>query len=139
MDPVTLSLSAVAAVMVLKMAEKTGESLSEITLAQVGTLVNLLKSRFPAAATTLEALPAGTENPFDYGAAAKQLEGAIAADAEVAQAAEAVDQAVKADPMAKQQAEKLARSPQVVNNAKLAEEIKAVFQGNVIQSQTNNF
>lgn len=129
MDPVTLSGSVIIAAMAIKMAEKTGESLSEVTLAQMGRLFALLRDRFPGTAQTLSALPAA-DNPFNYEAAQQQIEDAIAADAEVKQTAEAVDQAVKADPAAQQI---------INNNAKMAETINGLIQGGTFNSPTFNF
>lgn len=139
MDPATLSVSAIAAAMALKMAEKTGESLSEATLTQVGRLFAVLRARSLGTAQTLEALPARVENPFDIELAQQQLQAAIIADAEVAEAAEGVGSTVENDPLVQKQLKQLAQDPQVINNTQLAETINGLFQGNVINNPTFNY
>jgi hypothetical protein len=149
MEPVGLTATAITTLIVTKAFEKTGETLGEKVLEKAGQLMTLLKKRFPKAEA---AIVRAEQQPLDAGEAqldpivAGEIEAAAEKDPEVAKAVNEVAEEAKADPNPKlnqtiQVMENKAnsQSPTVQNFGKLAEEIKAVVQGNTIQNQTLNF
>ncbi|MCA1990655.1 MAG: hypothetical protein LDL41_01205 [Coleofasciculus sp. S288] len=149
MEPVGLTATAIATLIVTKAFEKTGERLGEKVLEKAGKLMTLLKARFPKADAEIVRVE---QQPLDAGEAqldldtvvAGEIEAAAKKDPEVAKAVNELAEEAKADPNAKltqtiQSMENKvnSQSPTVQNFGKLAEEIKAVFQGNTIQGPIN--
>jgi hypothetical protein len=97
MEPVTLTAAAIATLVITKAFEKTGEILGEKVLEQSGKLLSLLKRKEPSTAAAIEQAQA---QPLDYGDAylVGQVEDAAKKDPEIAQAVEAVADAVKSQP-----------------------------------------
>ncbi|MBE9130207.1 MULTISPECIES: hypothetical protein [unclassified Coleofasciculus] len=92
MDPITLSATAIATLVITKAFEKSGEVLGEKALEQGGKLVKLLKERFPKADSALARVE---EKPEDWGEAVLEIEAAAQADPEVAEAVQEVATAAK--------------------------------------------
>ena len=151
MEPVGLTATAIATLILTKAFEKTGETLGAKVLEKAGKLTAQLKEKFPKANA---AIVRAEEKPLDAGEAyldaevVGEIEAAAKKDSEVAKTVAELAQEAKADPNVKltqaiQSLENALKSqsqvPTVQNFGKLAEEIKAVFQGNTIQSQTLNF
>ncbi|NEP58108.1 MAG: hypothetical protein F6K31_13970 [Symploca sp. SIO2G7] len=149
MEPVGLTATAITTLVVTKAFEKTGEMLGEKVLEKAGKFIALIKERFPKAYAAIVRVE---QQPLDAGEAqldtvvAGEIEAAAEKDPEVAKAVNELAEEAKADPNPKltqtiQSMENKvnSQSPTVQNFTKLAEEIKAVFQGNTIQNQTLNF
>ncbi|WP_424100003.1 hypothetical protein [Moorena producens] len=152
MEPVELTATAIVTLIVTKAFEKTGETLGEKVLEKAGKLMTLLKEKFPKVDA---AIMRAEQQPLDAGEAqldtvvAGEIEAAAEKDPEVAKAVNELAEEAKADPNPKliqtiksMENKVNSQSPTVQNFTKLAEEIKAVFQGNTIQTiqnQTFNF
>ncbi|OYD95487.1 hypothetical protein CDG76_11070 [Nostoc sp. 'Peltigera membranacea cyanobiont' 210A] len=135
---VTVTLTAVATAIATtlwtKAQEKIGENLGDATWTLGGKLIGLLhqKNKSPLLTNAVE----GSEpQRLDYGQAVLELKAAADADPEIAQAVVEVETAVNNDQSEtakeiKKLVEQINSHPSVVNNAKLANEIKNLFQGN---------
>jgi hypothetical protein len=145
MEPVTLTAvgTAIATIVLTKALEKTGEKLGEAALEKSNELIARLrqKNKLPSSlANTPEGNP---QEPLDYGQAVLELKAAADTDTEIAQSVREVEATVNADPQVAPKVQALANDLNsqpagVINNAKLAESIKNVFQGNTFIG-TQNF
>lgn len=143
MEPVTLTAvgTAIATIVLTKALEKTGEKLGEAALEKSNELIAQLrqKNKLPLLANTSQE---NTQQALDYGQAVLELKAAADTDTEIAQSVREVEAAVNLDPQAAKVqalANDLNSQPAgVINNAKLAESIKNLFQGNTF-SGTNIF
>ncbi|MEH2287221.1 hypothetical protein [Nostoc sp.] len=130
---------AVGTIIATKALEKTTEKLTETLLDKTGKFLVTLKKQSPHTVVAIEKAP---EQPLDYGKAILEVESAAKANPEVAQAAQELVQAAKAEKNTnfiqslQQQADslKLQQSLSVINYQKLADEIKNVFQGNTFNA-----
>ncbi|MDZ8033176.1 hypothetical protein [Nostoc sp. DedSLP04] len=98
MEPVSLTAAAIATLVIIKAFEKTGEIIGEKAWNEGEKLLVLLKRKEPSTAKVIE--QAKTQ-PLDYGQAyliGQQVEEAAKKDPEIAQAVEAVADAVKSQP-----------------------------------------
>ncbi|WP_445631869.1 hypothetical protein [Nostoc sp. DSM 114167] len=98
MEPVSLTAGAIATLVITKAFEKTGEIISEKAWNEGEKLLVLLKRKEPSTAKVIE--QAKTQ-ALDYGQAdliGQQVEEAAKKDPEIAQAVEAVADAVKSQP-----------------------------------------
>ncbi|BAZ27722.1 hypothetical protein NIES4074_01500 [Cylindrospermum sp. NIES-4074] len=129
----TAVVTAVATIL-SKPLEKIGENVGDFIWTQAGKLITQLRQKQQA--PTLTASIEANEPPrLDYGQAVLELISAAKQDPEIAQAVLDVEAAVNNDKSdTAKEIQKLAQEiksqPSVVNNAKLADEIKNVFQGN---------
>ncbi len=118
-----------------KALEKTGEKVGETLWNKTGEFLVTLKKHSPHTVVAIEKAPS---QPLDYGKAVLDVESAAKANPEVNQAVQELVAAAKTDPKVAskvlQQLETNINSQPatVINNTKLAEEIKNVFQGNTI-------
>ncbi|MEH2176543.1 hypothetical protein [Nostoc sp.] len=143
MEPVTLTAvgTAIATIVLTKALEKTGEKLGEAALEKSNELIAQLrqKNKLPLLANTSQE---NTQQALDYGKAVLELKAAADTDTEIAQSVREVEAAVNVDPQAAKVqalANDLNSQPAgAINNAKLAESIKNVFQGNTFIG-TQNF
>ncbi|WP_414577439.1 hypothetical protein [Anabaena sp. CCY 9402-a] len=144
MEAVTLTAvgTAIATIVLTKALEKTGEKLGEAALEKSNELIAKLrqKNKLPS---SLANTPEGkAEEALDYGQAVLELKATADTDTEIAQSVREVEAAVNVDPQAAKVqalANALNAHPAgVINNAKLAEYIKNVFQGNTFIG-TQNF
>ncbi|MDF5707711.1 MAG: hypothetical protein PUP90_08515 [Nostoc sp. S4] len=130
----TAVASAIATTLWTKAQEKIGENIGDTTWTLSGKLIELLcrKNKSPLLTSAVE----GDEpQRLDYGQAVLELKAAADADPEIAQAVADVEAAVNNEQSEsvkeiKKLAEQINSHSSVVNNAKLADEIKNVFQGN---------
>lgn len=135
MEPLTAGAIAVGTIVATKVLEKTTEKGTEILLDKAGKFLVTLKKHSPNTVVAIEKAP---QEPLDYGKAALEVESAAKANPEVNQAVQELVTAAKADPKVASIVQELLESninPQsanVINNTKLADEIKNVFQGNTI-------
>lgn len=122
-------LIAVATVFWTKAQEKIGENIGDVLWTAPGKLIELLRRKNQAPSLTSD-----EPERLDYGQAVLELTQA-AQDPEIAQAVVDVEAAVNNDKSEaakeiKNKAAEIKSHPSVVNNAKLAEQIHNVFQGN---------
>ncbi len=130
MEPLSTAAIAIGSVVATKALEKTGEKVGEALWDKTGKFLVTLKKHSPHTITAIEKAPV---QPIDYGKAVVEVESAAQENPEVNQAMEEVAAAAKADPKVAPIINNInSESPTVVNNTKLAEYIKNVFQGNTI-------
>ncbi len=143
-DPISLSASAIATLVLTKALEKTGETLGEKVMEKGGKLMKLLKHKSPNTEKAIALVP---EAPLDYGQAVLEVETAARSSPELLQALQELEEAAKADPSPKLTQALLdvadtLKSPQptIQNLAKLAEKINNLNQAeNITINQTNIF
>lgn len=87
MEPLTLAATAVAAMIMTKFWEKTGEKLGEKVFAESEKFVSTLKKKSPE---TVGAIKKASEQPLDYGHAVLELEAIVQQDDDVARAAKSL-------------------------------------------------
>ncbi|MEH2027937.1 hypothetical protein [Nostoc sp.] len=138
---VTVTLTAVATAIATtlwtKAQEKIGENIGDATWTLGGKLIGLLRQKNKSPLLT-SAVEGNEPQRLDYGQAVLELKAAADADPEIAQAVVEVEAAVNNDQSENaKEIQKLVKlleqinsHPSVVNNAKLADEIKNLFQGN---------
>ncbi|MBD2564595.1 MULTISPECIES: hypothetical protein [Nostoc] len=137
MEPMTLTavVTAIATTTLLtKPLEKIGENIGDAIWTASSKLIEKLrqKNKSPLLTSAVE----GNElQRLDYGQAVLELKAAADQDPEIAQAVVEVETAVNKDQSEtakeiKKLVEQINSQPSVVNNAKLADEIKNLFQGN---------
>ncbi|MBO3462677.1 hypothetical protein G7B40_002015 [Aetokthonos hydrillicola Thurmond2011] len=140
MEPLTASAIAIGSVVATKALEKTGEKVGEALWDKTHQFIVKLNKHSPNTVVAIEKVP---EQALDYGKAVLEVESAAKANPELAQAAQELATAAKAEPNPKfiqsieQQADNLKSQPQqpsVINYQKLADEIKNVFQGNTFNA-----
>ncbi|MDZ7992910.1 MAG: hypothetical protein RM022_023960 [Nostoc sp. EfeVER01] len=130
----TAVATAIAATLWTKAQEKIGENIGDATWTLGGKLIELLRQKNKSPLLT-SAVEGNEPQRLDYGQAVLELKTAADADPEIAQAVVGVEAAVNNDQSEsakeiKKLVEQINSHPSVVNNAKLADEIKNVFQGN---------
>lgn len=151
MAAVELTATAIATLILTKAVEKTGEELGKKVVEKSERVLDLLRTKFSKLAAAI--VTRAEQPPLDVGVA--QLDSAIASelaevakqDSEIAEAISELEQVAKLNPSPNlAQAIRIiegsqlgSQAPTIQNFGKVAEEIKAVFQGNVIQNPTFNF
>jgi hypothetical protein len=143
MEPVTLTavVSAIATILLTKPLEKIGENIGDATWTLGDKLIKLLRQKNKSPLLT-SAVERNEPQRLDYGQAVLELKAAAEQDPEIAQAVVEVEAAVNNDQSnTAKEIQKLVKQinshPSVVNNAKLADEIKNVFQGNQFNGPVN--
>ncbi|MHC5777321.1 hypothetical protein [Nostoc sp.] len=140
MEPLTTAAIAIGSIIATKALEETTEKVTGTLLDKTGKFLVTLKKHSPYTVAAIEKAP---KQPLDYGKAVLEVQSAAQANPEVAQAAQELVQAAKAEPnpnfiqSIQQLADTLKSQPQqssVINNQKLADEIKNVFQGNTFNA-----
>ncbi|MBD2338797.1 hypothetical protein H6G64_17625 [Calothrix sp. FACHB-156] len=143
MEPLTTAAIAIGATIATKALEKTGENVGQAVWDKTGEFIVKLRKHSPQTVVAIEKAP--TE-PLDYGKAVLEVESATQANPELAQAAQELATAAKAETNAnfiqliQQLADNLKSQPQqpnIINNQKLADEIKNVFQGSIFNAPVN--
>ena len=120
MEPISLTASAIATLLLTKAVEKTGEELGEKALNQVGRLKQLLQRKSPDTATAISTVTQQPElakvNPNDYGTQvlAQRLQSIANADPEIAEAVRSVADSVYAQPQSMQNLTNIANQIGVV-------------------------
>jgi hypothetical protein len=124
---------AIATLVLTKAIEKAGETLGEKVMEKGGKLMQLLKRKSPDTASAIEVAAQHPElveqQPEDYGEAVlvEKVESAAKSDSEIAEAVQALADAVKSQP----------QTSQSITN--IAEKIYGNIQGGSIQNLTQNF
>lgn len=136
MEPLTSGAIAVAALILNKAFEKTGEKLGEAVSQQIGKLGQMVQRKaLPKTAAIEQA-----NQPIDFGQAVLEIEASAATDGELAQTVEALAKSVAADPKLAQEirayAAKFQQSPPATMHhySNQVQEIKNQFQGNVFNA-----
>jgi hypothetical protein len=94
MEPLTTAAIAVGSVIATKTLEKTGEKVGEALWDKTGQFLLKLKKQSPHTVIAIEKAP---DQPLDYGKAVLEVESAAKADPEIAQAAQELAAAAKAE------------------------------------------
>ncbi|QIR39268.1 hypothetical protein HCG51_22855 [Tolypothrix sp. PCC 7910] len=137
MEPLTTAAIAIGSVIATKALEKTGENVGQALWDKTGEFLVTLKKHSPQTVVAIEKAP---DQPLDYGKAVLEVESAAKANPELAQAAQELATAAKAEPnpnfiqLIQQQADNLKSQPQqpnTINYQNVADEIKNVFQGSI--------
>ncbi|MBH8573674.1 hypothetical protein I8752_11720 [Nostocaceae cyanobacterium CENA369] len=118
MEPLTTAAIAVGSILATKALEKTGEQIGETLWNKTGQFLVTLKKQSPHIVAAIEKAP---EQPLDYGKVITEVESAAKVNPEVAQAAQELAQAAKAEPNPK-----LAEILAMPNLEKLADKIGMV-------------
>ena len=119
-DPMSLTLEALATLFLTKALEKGGETLGEKALEQGSKLIKLLRRKSPEAASAIEKVAEQPELaeqlPEEYGEAVlvAKIEKAAQEDSEIAEAVRALAEAVQAQPAGIQNSGEI----KIVNQAK---------------------
>lgn len=139
-DPLTAA--ATIATLVLTEAVKVpGKKLGEVSLEKSGALVQLIKSKFPGRSL---AIAPDEDQPIDIGQAFLEISSASKEYSDVAQAVQELAASVQNDDSEVAQNIQAkaktfeAQAPTVVNNSKLADSFKNLFQGNIFINPTFN-
>ena len=142
MDPLTLAATAIAATIMTKFWEKTGEKLGEKVFTESEKFLGALKTKSPETVTAIEKAP---EQPLDYGQAVIEVQALAERDLEIAEAIQALALAVEQEPNPKVTdiAQEIinalkTQQPTVQNAGKLAEKIGLVVQGGNVSIQNLN-
>ncbi|HLP89201.1 MAG TPA: hypothetical protein VK184_11510 [Nostocaceae cyanobacterium] len=139
-EPISAAVTALATILSTKALEKVGENIGDTLSNKVQQFLASLKKQAPATVTAIEQAPA---QPLDYGQAVLDIETAAKADPTVNQAMQELTAAATAEtnPQLAESINKLTEAlksqiqqPSVINNQKLAEEIKNLFQGNTFNA-----
>lgn len=143
MEPIELSVAAIATLALSKFLDKTTEkvadNLGENVVDQGGKLWGLLKRKSPKA---VAALKPAEDKPLDLGQAVLEVEAAVKADPEIAEAVEEVAKTAETNSNIASEVQSLKKAieslgPTFQNSAQLAEKINGVFQGNTITNPRN--
>lgn len=118
MEPLTTAAIAIGSIIATKALEKTGEKVGEALWDKTGKFLVTLKKHSPYTVAAIEKAP---DQPLDYGKALLEVESAAQANPEVAQAAQELAAAAKAEPNPK-----LAEILAMPNLEKLADKIGQV-------------
>ncbi|MBW4689152.1 MAG: hypothetical protein KME40_29690 [Komarekiella atlantica HA4396-MV6] len=118
MEPLTTAAIAIGTIIATKALEKTGEKVGEALWDKTGKFLVTLKKQSPHTVAAIEKAP---DQPLDYGKAVLEVESAAQANPEVAQAAQELAAAAKAE-----QNPKLAEILAMPNLEKLADKIGQV-------------
>ncbi|MBU7581389.1 MAG: hypothetical protein KAF91_00485 [Nostoc sp. TH1S01] len=94
MEPLTTAAIALGSVVATKALERTGEMVGETLWKKTDEFLVTLRKRSP---NVVEAIEKAPDEPLDYGKAVIEVETAVKADPKVAQAAQEVATAAKAE------------------------------------------
>ena len=137
MEPLSSAAIAIATIILTKTLEKPGEKLGEVLTNQIGRLLNLVRQKSLPQTQSIE-----QGNPdANFNGAVQELETNAASDPELGQVLKELAAEVEKNPQlceqVKQVAGKVIQNPSlIVNNSKLAEEIKYLFQGGTFINPT---
>ena len=142
MDPLTIAATAVAATMMTKAFEKTGEKLGEKVFDQSEKFLTSLRIKSPETASAIQKVP---QEPLDFGQAVLEVDALAKTDSELAKTIQVLAATVEQDPnlkLAKIVQEIIttlkSQQPTVQNMGKLAEKIGLVVQGGSVSIQNLN-
>ncbi|MFY7803985.1 MAG: hypothetical protein ACOVQ7_11195 [Limnoraphis robusta] len=105
MEPVELTVAALAALIITKATEKTGEKLGEKLFEQGGTLLQQLRRKSPQTALAIEKV---NETPLDWGQAVIDVKEMAKSDPEFAKVVEDVEATIIEDADLRKRLEEIA-------------------------------
>ena len=134
MEPIELTVAALASLMITKATGKTGEKLGEKLVEQGGNLLQQLRRKSPQTASAIEKV---NQTPLNWDQAVIDVKATAADYPEVAQIVEEVEATISDDTELRKTLEEIAATIKsqpatVQNSAQLAEKINALFQGTTI-------
>ncbi|MGB0562673.1 MAG: hypothetical protein ACPGVO_12855 [Spirulinaceae cyanobacterium] len=136
MEPLTLAATAIAATIMTKFWEKTGEQLSEELFERSEAFYNVLTQRAPQTASAIERLP---QAPSAYGATVIEVEAMAQQDVTLAHTIQRLAELAAQEPNPELQgviAEIInatqSQPPTVQNMGKIAEKIGLLVQGGTV-------
>ena len=139
MEPLTLAATAIAATILTKFWEKTGEKLSEELFEKSEEFYRSLKKKAPETASAIEKAP---QAPMEYGQAVLEVQAIAQRDTELANHMQVLAIAAQQEPNAALQQviqEVLTtlqnQPPTVQNVGKVAEKIGLLVQGGTVNIQ----
>jgi hypothetical protein len=139
MDPLTLAATAIAATIMTKFWEKTGEKLGEKVFTESEKFLGALNKKSPETVTAIEK---SSEQPLDYGQAVLEVQALAARDSEIAEAIQSLvlvaeeESNVRLRNIAQEIINALGnQQPTVQNAGKLAEKIGVIVQGGSVSIQ----
>ncbi|GAB4297457.1 MAG: hypothetical protein Fur0025_35440 [Oscillatoriaceae cyanobacterium] len=140
MEPLLAATVALGTVLGTKALEKTGEKLGETLFEKTKHFLTNLNQESPTAVTAIEKAPA---TPLNYSEIIPAIQSAAENRpelwAQIEELAELGRQEPRMIPHIETAINNLSQSnPSVVNNSKLAETIKNLFQGNTFNNTTFN-
>ncbi|MBE9013181.1 hypothetical protein IQ250_23575 [Pseudanabaenaceae cyanobacterium LEGE 13415] len=141
MEPLTLSATAVAATILTKAFEKTGEKLGEAVIDQSGKFLSSLKQKSPEIATAVELID---EQPLDYGLAVLEVDKLARKDSDFANEVQTLAESARSEsnPKLNQVIQEIidtlkSQQPTIQSFDKLADKIGLVVQqGGSVSIQT---
>jgi phosphoenolpyruvate-protein kinase (PTS system EI component) len=145
MDPLTLAATAIAATIMTKFWEKTGEKLGEKVFSESEKFLRALKTKAPETGIAIEK---ASEQPLDYGQAVLEVQALAVRDSEIAEAIQSLVLVAEEEPNVRLRniAQEIINAlrnqqPTVQNAGKLAEKIGVIVQGgsvNLIGNKSPN-
>jgi hypothetical protein len=138
MEPLLAAALALGTVMGTKALEKTGEKIGEMCVEKTQQFLTNLNQESPTTVTAIEHTP---DRPLNYSQVIPDIQAAAEKRpelwAQIQELAELGQQEPKISPHIKEAVNHLIQSnPSIVNNSKLADEIKQVLQGNTFNNST---
>ncbi|BAY94451.1 MULTISPECIES: hypothetical protein [unclassified Tolypothrix] len=132
MEPLTTAAIAIGATIATKALEKTGENVGQAVWDKTGEFIVKLRKHSPQTVVAIEKAP---DQPLDYGKAVLEVESATQANPELAQAAQELATAAKAETNPK-----FAEIMATPNLTKLADKIgQVVMPGGTGNIQNQSF
>lgn len=139
MEPLLAAALALGTVLGTKALEKTGEKVGETLWDKTEQLLTNLKQESP---TTVTAIESARDRPLNYSQIIPEIQAAAekrpALWAQIEELAALGQQEPKIHPYIQEVEIHLRSNPSVVNNSKLADEIKNLFQGSTFYNTTFN-
>ena len=139
MEPLTLAATAIAATIMTKFWEKTGEQLSEELFEKSEEFYKSLRRKAPQTATAIEKAP---QSPQEYGQAVLDLSAIAERDAELAEEIQVLATVAEQEPneALKQVIQEILHTlqnqqPTVQNIGKIADKIGLLVQGGTVNIQ----
>lgn len=134
MEPLTTAVIAIGSIVATKALEKTGEKVGETLYEKTNQFLSSLNKQSP---DTVTAIQKADEQPLDYGQAIIEVEKLVKTNPEISQTAQDLEKAAQAEPnlnlsQSIGQIINESKQPTIINNSKLADSMKNVFQGNTI-------
>ncbi|MEG3864856.1 MULTISPECIES: hypothetical protein [unclassified Microcoleus] len=137
MEPLLAAALALGTVMGTKALEKTGEKIGEMCVEKTQQFLTNLNQESPTTVTAIEHTP---DRPLNYSQVIPDIQAAAEKRPElwtqIQELAELGQQEPKINPYIQKIETHLRANPSIVNNSKLADEIKQVLQGNTFNNST---
>ncbi|ACK72456.1 conserved hypothetical protein [Gloeothece citriformis PCC 7424] len=142
MELISSAVISLASAFLKKVWEKTEDKAADTLLEKTNKFLASLRQQSPDTVTAIEKAPT---QPLDYGTAILEIESAAKSNPDVAESMAQLAETAKAEsiPQLQQKIDEILEklktekhSPTVINQQKLADEIKNNFQGNTFNNTT---